>query len=106
MDGKSEVVEIARSWTPRANLNRNELAGAWPRYRRWARCAHPQLHHRCTLCGLYVEAYLNHIVRVLKKRTRFTEFMGRRKHPGLNDKLAWFYNDFVLPQPARDRRCT
>jgi hypothetical protein len=60
----------------------------------------------CTIvvlfAGFYVEAYLNHIVRVLKKRGRFDEFMGHRKHPGLNDKLAWFYNDFVSPQRAHD----
>jgi hypothetical protein len=60
----------------------------------------------CTIvvlfAGFYLEAYLNHIVRVLKKRSRFAAFMGRRRHPGLNDKLAWFYNDFVSPQPAQD----
>ena len=60
----------------------------------------------CTIvvlfAGFYVEAYLNHIVRVLKKRKRFAAFMGRRKHPGLNDKLAWFYNDFISLHPAQD----
>lgn len=28
--------------------------------------------------------------------------MGRNRHPGLQDKLAWFYNDFVSPHSAPD----
>lgn len=30
--------------------------------------------------------------------------MGGKKHPGLQDKLAWFYNDFISPVPAPDLR--
>ena len=60
----------------------------------------------CTIvvlfAGFYVEANLNYIVRVLKLRNRFKAFMGRTRHPGLQDKLAWFYNDFVAPSSAPD----
>lgn len=58
----------------------------------------------CTIvvlfAGFYVEANLNHIVRVLRLKKRLRVFMGRRRHPGLGDKLAWFYNDFISPVPA------
>lgn len=52
--------------------------------------------------GFYVEANLNHIVRVLRLKRRVRQFMGHRKHPGLGDKLAWFYNDFISPVRADD----
>lgn len=45
--------------------------------------------------GFYVEANLNHIVQRLHMRGRMKAFMGRKNHPGLQDKLAWFYNEFV-----------
>lgn len=58
----------------------------------------------CTIvvlfAGFYVEANLNHIVRVLKQKRRMAAFMAGRKHPGLGDKLAWLYNDFISPVPA------
>jgi hypothetical protein len=60
----------------------------------------------CTIvvlfAGFYVEANLNHIVRVLKLRNRFRAFIGGNRHPGLQDKLAWFYNEFASPRPATD----
>ena len=60
----------------------------------------------CTIvvlfAGFYVEAKLNHIVRVLKLRNRFKAFMGSKRHPGLQDKLAWFYNEFVSPHSVPD----
>jgi hypothetical protein len=52
--------------------------------------------------GFYVEANLNHIVRALKLRNQFKVFMDHNRHPGLQDKLAWFYNDFVSPHAAPD----
>ena len=60
----------------------------------------------CTIvvlfAGFYVEANLNHIICALKLRSRVRIFMGLTRHPGLQDKLAWFYNDFVSPTPAPD----
>jgi hypothetical protein len=54
--------------------------------------------------GFYVEANLNHIVRVLRLRNRMKTFTHGNKYPGLQDKLAWFYNDFVSPNRAPDLR--
>jgi hypothetical protein len=54
--------------------------------------------------GFYVEANLNHIIRVLRRRARLNAFMNGKTHPGLQDKLAWFYNDFIARTPATDLR--
>ena len=45
--------------------------------------------------GFFVEANLNHIVQRLGKGSSLAAFTGGKKHPGLQDKLAWFYNEFV-----------
>jgi hypothetical protein len=62
----------------------------------------------CTIvvlfAGFYIEANLNHIVRVPRLKRRVRRFMGHKKHLGLGDKLAWFYNDFIAPVPAADLR--
>jgi hypothetical protein len=50
--------------------------------------------------GFFVEANLNHIVQRLGKGSSLAAFAGGKKYPGLQDKLAWFYNEFV----ARVRR--
>lgn len=54
--------------------------------------------------GFYVEANLNHIIQVLKLRNEFKAFIGRSQHPGLQDKLVWFYNKFVSLHSAPDLR--
>jgi hypothetical protein len=60
----------------------------------------------CTIvvlfAGFYIEANLNHIVRVLKLQGRLSRFVRGKKHPGLQDKLAWFYNDFISLNTATD----
>ncbi len=45
--------------------------------------------------GFYVEANLNHIVERLHMGGRLKAFTGGKTHPGLQDKVAWFYNEFV-----------
>jgi hypothetical protein len=54
--------------------------------------------------GFFIEANLNHIVQRLHMRSRLKAFTGGRKHPGLQDKLAWFYNEFVASIPSADLR--
>lgn len=54
--------------------------------------------------GFYVEANLNHIVDRLRLRGRLTAFANGKRHAGLQDKLAWFYNDFVARTAAPDLR--
>jgi hypothetical protein len=54
--------------------------------------------------GFYIEANLNHVARVLRCGRRLRAFTRGRTHAGLQDKLAWFYNDFVSQSPASDLR--
>jgi hypothetical protein len=51
--------------------------------------------------GFYVEANLNHIVQALRLRGRLKTFTNGKNHPGLQDKLAWFYNEFIARHPWR-----
>ncbi len=54
--------------------------------------------------GFYVEANLNHIVQRLNMRSRLKAFTGGKNYPGLQDKLAWFYNEFVARVQSPDLR--
>jgi len=54
--------------------------------------------------GFYVEANLNHIVQQLHMNRRLNAFTGGKKHPGLQDKLAWFHNEFVASVQSPDLR--
>jgi hypothetical protein len=44
--------------------------------------------------GFYLEANLNDLIQRLG-RTREMQAFLRKQHPGLGDKLAWFYNEYV-----------
>jgi hypothetical protein len=61
----------------------------------------------CTIvvlfAGFFVEANLNHIVQRLNMTSSLQAFT-RKKYPGLQDKLAWFYNEFVARVPTADLR--
>jgi hypothetical protein len=54
--------------------------------------------------GFYVEASLNHIIHTLRLSGRLRAFANGNKYPGLQDKLAWFYNDFIARAPVSDLR--
>jgi hypothetical protein len=53
--------------------------------------------------AFFIEANLNHIVEALNKEKEMSRFLGNR-HPGLQDKLAWFYNRFVARSKAANRK--
>ena len=52
--------------------------------------------------GFYVEANLNYIAERLHLTGQMKGFLNQ-KHPGLQDKLAWFYNEFVARSKAANR---
>ena len=54
--------------------------------------------------GFFVESNLNHIIQRLGKGSSLATFAGGKKYPGLQDKLAWFYNEFVARVPRPDVR--
>ena len=44
--------------------------------------------------GFFIEANLNQIIEVLGKRQEMIAFLNNN-HPGLQDKLAWFYKSYI-----------
>jgi hypothetical protein len=53
--------------------------------------------------GFFVEANLNYLVRRLRRTQSMRAFLGKR-HPGLGDKLAWFYNEYGARSKAQNRQ--
>lgn len=52
--------------------------------------------------GFFVEANLNDLIERLGRKTDMLSFL-QRSHPGLQDKLAWFYNEYVARFKAPNR---
>jgi len=61
----------------------------------------------CTIvilfAGFFIEANLNYIIEELGERKSMEEFLSMR-HPGLQDKLGWFYNRHVAKAKAANRK--
>ena len=51
--------------------------------------------------SFFIEANLNQIIEKMGMEKEMIDFLGN-EHPGLQEKLAWFYNKFV----ARDKAAT
>jgi hypothetical protein len=81
------------------------IATTWQALNRALREGQTTLLCNCTVVvlfsGFYVEANLNHIAETLRMSGQMRAFTGKR-YPGLQDKLAWFYNEFVAPSKAKD----
>lgn len=45
--------------------------------------------------NLFIEANLNDIVGRLHRRKAMKAFLNGSRYPGLQEKLSWFYNEFV-----------
>jgi len=55
--------------------------------------------------GFYLEADLNDLIRRMGRERDMLTFFDphRRRRPGLQDKLAWFYNEYVARSKAKSR---
>lgn len=53
--------------------------------------------------GFYVEANLNYIIDQLHETPKMRAFLGQ-PYPGLQDKLAWFYNEYLARRKATTRK--
>ncbi len=53
--------------------------------------------------GFFIEANLNQIIETLGKRQEMIDFL-RDKHPGLQDKLAWFYNFYIAKSKLNSKK--
>lgn len=49
--------------------------------------------------GFYIEATLNYLRDRTRKRASMRKFL-RKRYPGMQDKLAWFYNEFIARAKA------
>jgi hypothetical protein len=60
--------------------------------------------------GFYIEATLNHIFEQSGKEAELRQFplsntiSNGKNHPGMQDKLAWFYNEFIEVTKAMNWR--
>lgn len=75
------------------------IATSWQALNRAIKGRQDTLLCDCTVvilfAGFYVEANLNYIVEQLHMKQRMESFLKKKKYPGLQDKLSWFYNEFV-----------
>jgi hypothetical protein len=53
--------------------------------------------------GFYVEATLNYITEYTGSAASMASFV-RKRYPGMQDKLAWFYNRFVAKRKAATKK--
>jgi len=51
--------------------------------------------------SFFIEANLNYIIQKTKTKHNTNPFL--KKHPGLQDKLGWFYNEFCASKKAKNR---
>ena len=69
------------------------------------------LRANCTIIivfsAYYIEATLNSIIDQMNMRSKMDAFLNPRNlthfHPGMQAKLAWFYNEFVATKKAADK---
>ena len=54
--------------------------------------------------GLFIEANLNHIIKELNMKEELEVFLQNDKFPGMQDKLAWFYNKFIAKNKAMTKK--
>lgn len=53
--------------------------------------------------GFFVESNLNYIIEELKMKKQMIRFLNNQKYPGLQDKLGWYYNQYVARSKATDK---
>lgn len=53
--------------------------------------------------GFFIEENLNVIIKEMRKSTEMTSFVGK-KHPGLLEKIAWYYNDYTATSKASSKK--
>ena len=62
----------------------------------------------CTVVTLFasffIEANLNYIIEKLNVKNEMISFLNNNRYPGLQDKLAWFYNKYVAKVKAKTKK--
>lgn len=82
------------------------IATSWQALNRAIRGHQGTLRCDCTVvilfAGFYVEASLNYIIEQIHMTQQMQTFL-EKKYPGLQDKLSWFYNEFIARPKAPNR---
>ena len=47
---------------------------------------------------------MDYIVAKMKKRQQMTKFLNNNPYPGMQDKLGWFYNEYVARTKAASKK--
>ena len=60
----------------------------------------------CTIvilfAGFFLESNLDYIIEEMKLKSEMKDFL-KKKYPGMQDKLSWYYNKFVARAKAKNR---
>jgi hypothetical protein len=61
----------------------------------------------CTVVTLFasffIEANLNYIIEKLHMKKEMVKFLNNNRYPGVQDKLAWFYNKFIAKVKSKTK---
>jgi hypothetical protein len=83
------------------------IATSWQALNRAIQGRQDMLLCNCTVvilfAGFYVEANLNYLVEQLRMKKQMETFLNKN-YPGLQDKLSWFYNEFVARSKTPNRK--
>jgi hypothetical protein len=55
--------------------------------------------------SIFIESNLNYIIDNMKANKKMKDFVGNQnQHPGLQDKLYWFYNEYIAKDKAKKKK--
>jgi hypothetical protein len=84
------------------------IATSWQALNRAIRGDSDTLVCDCTVlilfAGFFVEANLNYITNELHMKKQMISFLDNKPHPGLQDKLGWFYNQYIARTKATTKK--
>ena len=54
--------------------------------------------------AFFIESNLNYIIKEMNQTSQMIAFLGKKKFPGMQDKLGWFYNQYVARSKAVNKK--
>jgi hypothetical protein len=84
------------------------IATSWQAFNRAIQSNSDTLICDCTVlilfAGFFVEANLNYIITELHMNEQMISFLDNKPFPGLQDKLGWFYNQYIAKSIATTKK--
>lgn len=53
---------------------------------------------------IYIEANIDYMVAKMNKQQQMIKFLNNNPYPGIQDKLGWFYNEYVVRSKAANKK--